>query len=458
MHIFEHFRNEKFFRPLASKHRHILCDVMDELINMSREYSPLHERDAKDRISMLLMRRGKADDLNKDVHEIFSILKDSGWIEEPEVSRSGEYITVLSYDAVKLIGFLHQMADKSEDLSASDIFRLYDTSEYLDGRDPSRRYYDDLLVPMQEDVIHLKESLSTLKNNIKYVISDIVGRHSSKTLMKYLAEDYFKKVFSEYFYIKQKGFTNGYLLMVADRLLHFEEDPEKVRFAAKQFAEKHDPGDDPPEEHILRMAEQMRDFLRFDFNDYMDDIDQVWSHCMESLNMQLTIAIRFEEDQRAMVANMLDALKMADEADAEAVLEEIAENMRIYQQKYIGMASLEPFRKTRSINERKVFEESEMSDEEIAKATEEVIASEAYNVRKKTEAFVERNMKGEVLIPGKKTVSSRDEGLLIADLISMVSSNNDRFQPYTVELTGKDVEGEDIVFSGIVIKRKKEGK
>lgn len=455
MRIFEK-TNSKYFYPLVNKQAEIYAESMRSIVQEMEETPELLDSSSKAIIRNIIRKYGN-DDFRKDPGEVLRKLRDSGWIEEEEVSRSGQYVTNITMNGIRIVEFMSSF-DEAGRLSATDIFSLYDNAKYLNGKDTVRnQYYAHILHPMQKNVQNIKSALIHLKNNVRSIMKELYKRSSYDVLMKYISGDEVDDMFKDYYFIKRGGFANDYMSDVVRELRRFMSDETRMQKAAAEYENANSEDDLPGITHINNIILSMINFLEEIYPEYMSEIDQKMIDCHKAMYKQIAKGLRLTNgsDPRILISELMGVLQNAKQNENEKIIGQVSECIKIYDQKYVCSKSVTPYKRTSNDSVKIPFTESDLENETLEKQSKDLIGNKKRVTRKGAEKFVKRLFKNnqKTVIPKPHDIHSREEGLFIPILQSMIGEQKNESE-YEVVSTGKKEHGDHLEYDGVEIIRK----
>lgn len=450
MKIFEHIENENFFKPLASVNRQLYCDAYDALYAATMEHVNVTEAEGRAYLGTMLSSYTALPD-SYSASYVYKNLRDCGWIEEAEIGPGGKPLMVLNDKAVSLMEFLHGLTDAAESLNAGDIRTLHTHAQHL--ADDDAYPYRHCIAPMAQSVKTLGTALSALRRNARSVILDVVSQQSLGELVGYTRDELFESMFSEYFFIRKHGFTGQYFAEIIGWIRDFMNDPEKMKKAADEYSARHNPDALTAEEHVRDLLLTMIDFLHNQFDDLLDDIDDILDQCWRRINVQLRTYLTTGIDDRAIMADAMRYMKELPEDDVSRILSQHTDTFEVFTFDIVDESSVELIRKRKNNEEPCYLDESELTEEDLEKDTALLEADTRNNLYEAFD-YVDRHMdKSGVFVPAPSNITSWDDAFALAHLLCFARAPNER---YSVEYTGKTIHSDIADITGVIVTRNKE--
>lgn len=451
MKIFEHIENKDFFKPLTSVNQQLYCDAADVLNAAAMERGNVTEAEARAYIGMMLSGRDDIPD-SYEASIIYKKLRDCGWIDEPEIGPGGKPLMILNDDSVALMTFLHELVDAYENLNAYDIQNLHHMASLLATADDAYPYRH-FIQPMAQYASTLRAALSSLRRNARNMILDVVSQKSLGELVGYTKETAFGDIFSEYFFIKKHGFTSQYFTDVIDWIREFMADKKKMMRAAEEYANRHDPDMLTAEEHVRDILLTIIEFLHSQFDDLMDDIDDIIDQCWRRINVQLVTYLTTGVDDRALMANIMKYMKELPSATIDEILSRYEQELDVFDFDIVDESSVDLIRKKKVITDECYLEESALTEEDIARDNALLEADSRNNLYQGFE-FVDRCMDSSgVFVPGPADIKTKDDVFAMAHLLCFARTPNER---YKVEYTGKRIRTDYADITGVIVTKNEE--
>lgn len=218
--LFENTEYENFFNPLCCKNRRIYYECVLQLIEKSKAVSLLYETDARDCLILYFSNcaytveeeenSGNADEYisnrkseMENASAVLRYFRHCGWISEREIGRNGDNIATVMPYCRKLIDAIERIFHRDNSTALTNhIFSIYDIlhSAFIDhGR--NHRPYSNILTPVSEHVIDLKNELLVLKDSIGFIMRMIIKMTETNELGQFFIKDeMMDSFFNDYFF------------------------------------------------------------------------------------------------------------------------------------------------------------------------------------------------------------------------------------------------------------------
>lgn len=500
MNFFDYIKNDSFFKPFTLKYRRIFYECIQILIEKTKELPVLYESDAKDSITIHLKNIGIRNsarsslesgrqtlkdagkslqktetDLNKSweilvdtgdsvvenevelqASGILNLFRECGWLLPREMGRNGEYVVNISVDCRRIMDFLRKMTEKAgEGMMSNRIFSMYEITKSAFDEDSVRkeRPYTNILVPLIDNEMELKNELTDLKDSISGIMKAVIVFQDINSFGQFIMKDeMLDRFFHEYFFVKNNGLIPTQLSYIKSRLRMLKSGEMQGRMIG-ECAEKLQLSLEEAEERVERYFAELTYFLSVEYEENMEIIDNRINNYYNLANNRIMLmasnGIRLEStlnDFLNMVSRMADG-------EQEIALEKVADCTRIINQRYVGYKSFEKSTRIKNEGENIGIVTTELSEEEKRQQTEELFLSapNRFSVER-VGSFLDMELGEDGKIDlRKKAVRTKEEALMYAAAI--LYGQNEEF-PYEVSLSEELVETEIGDMSGLTITRK----
>lgn len=476
MNIFDHIKNDAFFKPLTLKYKRIYYDCIQILIEKTKELPVLYESDAKDSITVYLKNAG-INEIRKSLSEevalaeekeseesgmelqasaILLLFRECGWVMPREIGRNGEYVVNIAVDCRRFIDFLRKMTEKTgEGLMSNRIFSMYEIMKSAFEEDSVRRErpYTNILVPLIDNATELKNELTDLKDSIASIMKAVIIFQDINSFGQFIMKDeMLDRFFSEYFFIKNNGLIPAQISFIKGKLrvLRQEEICGKM---ITECSEKLQLNMEESGERVERYFAELQYFLSVEYEANMELIDQRINNYYNLANTRIMLMASNGVRLEAAMNDFLNTVSKMTDKEQEIAMEKAADCTRIISQKYVGNKSFEKNKRVKNEGDNIGLETAELSEEEKRQQTERLFNSSPnrYSVDK-VGFFLDVQLGSEAQINIKeKTIRTKEEALMYAAAI--LYAKNAEF-PFEIQLSEKVVKTEIADMTDITISKK----
>jgi len=468
MDIFEYVNNEKFFKPLSSKNKRIYFECINVLIEKSKEVPILYDSDARSCVAIYL--KNSEYEFNdeeensiemeerpeRNASAIMAYLRDCGWVTPREIGRNGENVANVSTPCRRIIEFLKKMSEKSNEGALSNhIFSMYEILKSSFGEDSARmeRPYTNVLKPLMDDMVELKNELLDLKENIANIMRVVMELQDVNSVGNFLMKDeLLNRFFNDYFFIKNNGLIPSQLAFIKNKLRIISESDKMVKIISECAVQKQ-LEEMAAKEKVEGYIASLQYFLTIEYEENMEHIDARINTYYNLANTRLMLVMSNGVNMASVLDSFLSAVKVMDDREKEEVLEKVADSMLVSSQKYISRRSYQKrVRKDRDDSLIGLPEE-ELSEEEKLERTKDIMSStrNRFNIDGTKQFFAERLANREELHLAEQKVESKEDAIMFA--ASVMYSEIEEFG-YEVELKEDHVETDVAKITNMIIRRK----
>lgn len=468
MDIFELVDNEKFFNPLSSKNRRIYFECIIQLIEKSKEMPVLYDSDARNYVAIYLKNSAyvfqnenessdtESQPVERNASVIMAYLRDCGWITPREIGRNGENIANVSTSCRRIVEFLRKMSEKSNEGALSNhIFSMYEIlkSSFEENAARAERPYSNILKPLKDNEVELKNELLDLKDNISAIMRIVMELQDTNSVGKFLMKDeLLDEFFNDYFFIKNNGLIPSQISFIKNKLRAIAQGKMLQKMAMEYAAQFH-LGEAEAREKIEAYISGLQYFLAVEYEENMELIDARINTYYNLANTRIMLVMSNGVNMESMLDAFLNTMKNMEENEKQQVLKKVMRCTRICSQKYISRKSYEKRNrkeKDESSIELQIFT---ISEEEKIKRTREMLsnAKNRFSIEC-TRQFIESRLTDHKEMELKEQmINSREEAILFA--ASVMYSGIDEF-PYEVEIKNDFVKTDIAMMTNMKIRKK----
>lgn len=469
MDIFELVNNEKFFNPLSSKNKRIYFDCISLLIEKSKEMPVLYESDAKNCIAIYLknseyelQEEWDLEGIEGEVPErspatVMAYLRQCGWITPREIGRNGENIASVTTNCRRVIEFLKKMCERSNEGALSNhIFSMYEILKSAFSEDSARgeRPYSNILKPLLDHEMELKNELLDLKDNIANIMRVVMELQDVNSVGKFLIKDeLLNQFFNDYFFIKNNGLIPSQLAFIRNKLRAISRGEmfEKIvmECAAKLQIDKAE-----AREKVEGYFSNLEYFLAVEYEENMEHIDVRINNYYNLANTRMVLVMGSGLNLQTTMDAFLNKLKGADEEVKTQMLDQVAECMKIGSQKYISRRSYERRRRRDRDDIGIGLSVCEISKEEKERRTEALMqgTKNRFTIEGASHFFEKQLANSREIEVKGQNVTTREDAIMYA--ASVMYAGIDDFG-YEVELKEDFAETEVAKISNMIIRKKR---
>ena len=502
MNFFDYIKSEIFFKPLTLKYHRVYYDCIVKLIDKSKELPVLYENDARDSITMYLKelniivnpkdtKNGDAvqneydrnaqnvvDDVRDNTQDnmcgghqddeamsdtdafadnlynngavlqsssILSMFYECGWLLPREIGRNGEYVVNISTDCRRFIDFLVKLTEKSgEGAMSNRIFSMYEIMKSAFDENSGRmdRPYSNILIPLIDNELELKNELLDLKESISGIMKMVIVFQDVNDFGQYILKDaMLDKFFNEYFFVKNNGLIPTQLSFIRNKLRMLRCD-EKIDKMTGECAEKLLITIDEAQDKVERDFAELQYFLDVEYEENMELIDKRINSYYNLANTRIMLMASSGVRLESLMNDFLNTVASLPQEEQDRAMEKTADCARICSQKYIGYRSFAKIKRVKNEGENIGLDDKELSADEKAAKTEKLIkgSTNHYSVKRVDDFLKLRMGSGKSMSIKEQTIGSKEEALMYA--AAMLYARNDEF-PYDITLS------DDTVYSDI---------
>lgn len=444
MDVFATLRNEKFFSPLTGVNKGVYFECITELIEYSKTTPVLYESNVRDTLELYLSNKKyhiENDDQDfgfndRDSVKIIKKFRECGWLTKPELGRNGEYITNITSYCRRIIDFLNRISNRKNDAAISNrILSMYEIlqSTYSDNSARKDRPYWSVIAPLMDAEAELKNEVLDLKDNISIIISQITEIADLSSMGSYLLSDQLlEKFFNDYFYMKNNGLIPSLLKGIADQLRRFKNDTLFDK-AVREYSERMQVEYDAAKDLLMTYVNEMYYYITIEYPESMELIDESINKYYRLANMRIRLVTSNGLNIQSSIDAVLTKVKESGENEKKEISGRLNECLSIGSQKYISRKSYH--KKKRKVNEVEatVIVSEDLSDEEKAKITSELLNSSVnpYSIEKTNGYFDNLFKKSMRPFIKSKHIKTKEDALMFAS--ALIYSGEDSFG-YVVDL------------------------
>lgn len=468
MDIFELVDNEKFFNPLSSKNRKIYFECIIELIERSKEIPVLYDSDAKNCVTLYLKNSKYvfqdeygSDDAEAQIPErssaaIMAYLRDCGWVTPREIGRNGENVANVSTNCRRMIEFFRRLCEKSGEGSLSNhIFSMYEIlkSGFEENSLRAERPYSNILKPLIEQEIDLKNELLDLKDNISNIMRVVMEFQDANSVGKFLMKDeLLDKFFNDYFFIKNNGMIPSQISFIKNKLRLIAQGDLFHKIAA-EYGAKQQLEEAAARDKISLFISELQYFLSVEYEEHMELIDARINTYYNLANTRIMLITSNGVNLESILDAFLSKLKTMEEGEQKQALDKMRGCLQISSQKYIGRRSYEKRKRKERDDSSVTLNISDIPEDEKRRRTQEMMNSTKNRFSiDGARQFLEKRLAGnqEIELKGQ-AITNREEAILF---ISSVMYSGIGDFPYQVELKEDFVETETAKITNMKIRKK----
>lgn len=487
MNFFDYIKNESFFKPFTLKYRRIYYDCIQLLIDKLKELPVLYESDARDSITIYLrnaeirnmVRPQEPDDSKKTQDNspktedsppkaednnnaellpssILNIFRECGWVLPREIGRNGEYVVNISTDCRRIMDFLRKMTEKTgEGTMSNRIFAMYEITKSAFEEESVRaeRPYANILIPLIDNEMELKNELTDLKDSIASIMKAVIIFQDINSFGQYIMKDeMLDGFFSEYFFVKNNGLIPTQISFIRSKLREIRQG-ELGEKMVTECAEKQQLSMEDARERVERYLAELQYFLSVEYEEHMELIDRRINSYYNLANTRIMLMASNGIRLETALNDFLNTMAGLTDEEQDTAMEKAAACTRLINQKYVGYKSFEKAKRVKNRGENIALPTTEMSEDEKRKRTENLFQSapNRYSVERVSE-YLKTEMEGQkTLHLREKNLRTKEEAFMYA--AAMLYAGNREF-PYKVRVSEEEV-GMDIAsISDMVISEK----
>ena len=469
MSIFETV-GEKFFSPFCCRNREIYFACIRRLIETSKEIPVLYETDARNALILYLqncqyaMEReeigeetvGGERSPQENASAILRYFRACGWITPQEIGRSGDNLASVTAYCRKLVDALQKIFEGGADGAITNhVFSMYEILKGAFGKDSPRalRPYVNLLEPLTEHKLDLKNELLTLKDSIRTIMRAVMRMADANSFGRFLIRDQLlNRFFNDYFFIKKSGLVPSYLAKI-DRMLRRLRRSELYGRMVLEYRQRKQVEEPAAREVIDRQFEALDSFINLEYPEEMDYIDRKINTYYHLYATRMMMVLSGNTNLEHQLNRLLLSLKDLPAAEREAALGRLGETHRLISVGYIGRKSLERRRKPNPNRKSAGVAEDSLSQEELERMTEELLAGsqDRYSMERAGQHW-ERLLAGRDRIPVEACgIRTREDAMMVAAAILYAGEPG---FPYGVEWEEGTVETPAARISHVTIERR----
>lgn len=473
MMLFDNAEYENFFNPLCCKNKRIYYECIVQLVEKSKSVPILYETDAKDTLILYLrnciyavedeVASNNADENisskkseSENASAILRYFRHCGWISEREIGRNGDNIATVMPYCRKVIEAINRIFNRENSAALTNhIFSIYDilNSAFVADHGRTHRPYNNILVPVVENVADLKNELLILKDSICSIMRMIIKMTETNELGQFLIRDeMLENFFNDYFFIKKDGLIPGYIQEI-EKMLRQIVKTNIYDNMIKEYQSLYNTDEVIAREIVDGQLAEIRSFINYDYVKEMDYIDKKINNYYSLYSTRILMVLSNNVNMQTYLNDLLMKIKDFDSDDKKVIIESIAKNFSLQSYKYIGRKSIERRKKRKPNTKTGAIITSGLSDEEKARLTMELLYEypDCYGVKQATNYFDSVLADKNSIVPDKTMIKTRDDAMMIA--ASIIYSGSLEF-PYEVEFLEGIIETEVARISKIKIKRK----
>lgn len=474
--FFDYIKNDAFFKPFVLKYKRIYYDCIQILIEKTKELPVLYEADAKDSMTVYLKNAG-ADEIKRDMSgaagtleeteseengaelqssEILSLFRECGWLLPREIGRNGEYVVNISTDCRRFMDFLRKMTEKTgEGMMSNRIFSMYEIMKSAFDEDSVRRErpYTNILVPLIDNEMELKNELTDLKESISSIMKAVIVFQDINSFGQFIMKDeMLDRFFGEYFFIKNNGLIPTQISFIKGKLRILRQDETCGRMIS-ECSEKLQLSYEEAEERVERYFAELQYFLSDEYETNMELIDRRINNYYNLANTRIMLMASNGVRLEAAINDFLNTVSKLPEEEQNAAMGKAGECTQIVNQRYVSCKSFERNRRIKNEGANIGLAAAELSEEEKRLQTEKLFHSSPnrYSVDR-VRTFLDAQLENQDKMSiREKQVRTKEEILMYAAAI--LYAKNEEF-PYDVQLSEETVKTEIADITNVIITKK----
>lgn len=468
MDIFEYVNNEKFFKPLSSKNKRIYFECISALTEKSKEVPILYDSDARSCVAIYLKNskyefsdeeESGAPANERPEHNasaIMAYLRECGWVTPREIGRNGENVANVSTPCRRVIEFLKKISEKSNEGALSNhIFSMYEILKSSFEEDSARmeRPYTNVLKPLMDDMVELKNELLDLKENIANIMRVVMELQDVNSVGNFLMKDeLLDRFFNDYFFIKNNGLIPSQLAFIKNKLRSISESDIMTKIISECAVQKQ-LEETAAKEKVETYIASLQYFLTVEYEENMEHIDARINTYYNLANTRLMLVMSSGINMASVLDSFLSAVKVLDDQEKEAALEKVEDSMLISSQKYISRRSYQKRAQKDRDDSRIGIPEEELTEEEKLERTKDMMngTRNRFNIDSTKQFLAERLVNRKELHLAEQKVESKEDAMMYA--ASVMYSGIEEFGYVTV-LKDEHVETDVAKITDMVIRRK----
>lgn len=461
--------NDKFFNPFCCRNREIYFECISLLIEKSKEIPVLYETDARNCLILYLQNclysiesENIGDEVSsgrtpqENASAILRYFRTCGWITPQEIGRSGDNIASVSAYCRKLVDAIHKIFDTDANSAITNhIFSIYEILKSSLGKDSARgiRPYSNILLPLIENEIDLKNELLILKDSVQEIMRAVTKMSDANSLGQFLLRDeLLKRFFNDYFFVKKSGLIPSYIAGI-DRMLRKLRNSELYDQMVKEYMKLKNADELQAKEKISRQFAELDSFINLEYDQEMGYIDKKINTYYNLYSIRMMMVLSNGTNLESLLNRFLMLLKELGEEEREAVIDRITESHRLMQVGFISRKSFERRKKANPNTGSAGIPLDELSMDEKKRLTDELLTAipDRYSMDHVKDYLDEKiPEKGEASVE-ECGIRTREGAMMMA--ASIIYSGSVGF-PYEVTFEEGMVETEVAAISRIKIKRK----
>ncbi len=471
--LFTEYR--EIYKPLVSKNAEIYFECIKTLQNLEIRYqASLMEEEAKDAITQYLRETAANladEDDEKYSDEINEIGKASviiryfrrvKWLSERELGSNGKNTVNVTAPCMKIIRHVEStFRDNNGATLANSLMDIYSyladlVSEGWTGR--KDRPYVSAIQPIYDKMCDLRDKMAQLRNNISQTRSLIMKIDDLEGINLYSLNDITtKKIFEDYTYITKGGNFPQYIDEIRKKYIAVQND-EVIMDKIKKDALENGVDSDL----LYDIMQTISEYIQYGYESDVQAIDARVNEYWQLYYARLSMITRGQGRLDRYVDKFL--LRIKDDPNRDEILEELMEkSFHYHKQNIISLNSISSYIKNRRIERKHTAPISSKS------LTEEEKRRQEKSYRDKVpQKYSEKQTKDKITsilnehqwdnsIPyvniSAQDVKSQEDSLYLLNALSLQQLPD---FPYRVYETGKVLETDKLLMSGLVIKRKEE--
>lgn len=471
--LFDNSDYDRFFNPLCCKNRKIYYECILQLIEKSKQVTLLYENDARDTLTLYFRNlayaveeednSGNADENisskkseTDNAGAVLRYFRHCGWIAERELERNGDNIATVMPYCRKMMEAIERIFNRDNSAALTNhIFAIYDILNSAFHADHARniRPYSNILVPVSDNVSDLKNELLVLKDSIRSIMRVVIKMTETNALGQFLLRDEMMETFfNDYFFIKKDGLIPGYIDEI-ERMLRRLVKTESFENMIAEYEALHDVTEIEARETVEAQFAEIKSFISYDYVKEMDYIDKKINSYYSLYSTRILMVLSNHVNMQNYLNDLLMTMRDLEAEERNKILTDLSKSFRLESYKYIGRKSIERRKKRNPNTKNAAVVVSELTEEERARLTRELLYEypDRYRI-KQTAAYFDGLLKEKNAVePDKNTVKTREDAMMFA--ASMIYSGSPEF-PYEVEFSEGTIETEIAAISKIRVKRR----
>ncbi len=465
------------YKPLVSKNAEIYFECIKILQNLEIRYqASLMEEEAKDAITQYLRQTAAnlADEDDEDAKYssetneigkasvIIRYFRKVKWLSERELGSNGRNTVNVTSPCMKIIRHVESTFRENNGATlANSLMDIYSyladlVSEGWSGR--KDRPYVSAIQPVYDKMCDLRDKMASLRNNISQTRSLIMQINDLEGINLYSLNDVTtKKIFEDYTYITKGGNFPQYIDEIRKKYRAIQND-EAIMEKIKEDASEN--GVEP--DLLYDIMQTISEYLQYGYESDVQAIDARVNEYWQLYYARLSMITRGQGRIDRYVDKFL--LEIKDRPDRDEILEELMQkSFHYHSQSIICLSSISGYIKNRRtekkhtapIHSKNLSEEEKSRQEKSYREKVQQKYSEK-QTKEKLASILEKHQYDRS-VPyvsiSAEDIKDKEDSLYLLNALSFQQLPG---FPYSIYETGKPIETEKLIMSGLAIKRKEE--